>query len=381
MAVNLLPQAMPNAATDAASCKADDAPTDATRFANALATASKGAAGAVAHTSSSDTTTQSGEPDAPPSGSRAPVDADLLAALLSGAPLALAPQQPAPATTTDTVAPHDSRDDKPQRTATPLSDPAALVTASLSLLGRETPPAAPSVIATAPSSIVASPDKLAPADTDAPSRVPPREPRADSARPPLEAAATAPAQPKPDVTFAAAVAPHLAAALQEHKSVPANEPIESVNATLFAPPIPNTPAPAVQLTIATPAFTPAWRDEVAQQLTQMVLVRQDRAEIRLHPADLGPVNVQIVMDGSQANLLIQAPQPATREGLELALPQLRDSLAQQGITLGETSIRDQSQGNAQGDDRRFDAPRTDGPAAIEPQPAVRAKLGLIDLFA
>lgn len=153
-------------------------------------------------------------------------------------------------------------------------------------------------------------------------------------------------------------------------------------ATAAGTPAPAT-RPAVQLTIATPALTPGWRDEVTRELTQLVVLRHDRAEIRLNPADLGPITVQIRMDAGQANLLIQAPQPATRDGLELALPQLRESLAERGITLGQANVRDERAPQDGAPERQAFAARTAGAsddASVAPL-TLRARLGLVDLFA
>ncbi len=141
--------------------------------------------------------------------------------------------------------------------------------------------------------------------------------------------------------------------------------------------------PPTVVTIATPAFTAGWPDDVARALTQLVVLRQDRAEIHVHPADLGPITVRIHIEGGQANLLIQAPQPATRDGLELALPLLRESLAQQGITLGEASVRDErapGQGAASHESRHAAIRSADDASAIAAAP-LRTRLGLVDLFA
>jgi flagellar hook-length control protein FliK len=149
---------------------------------------------------------------------------------------------------------------------------------------------------------------------------------------------------------------------------------------------PRTPAiPSV--VIESPAFSATWRAEVAQEIAQFVMLRHDRAELHITPPHLGPISVQVTMDAGQANLLVTAPQPATRDALELALPQLRDSLAQQGITLGQASVQDDRP-------RPFSAPAdrhggsgsaASGDAEVRAgsaTPAVVARVrGLIDLFA
>ena len=82
-----------------------------------------------------------------------------------------------------------------------------------------------------------------------------------------------------------------------------------------------------------------------------MLTRTERAELRLHPAELGPVNVRIEMNADQASVQIVAASPETRTALEQSLPQLRDLLASQGITLGQATVHD---GSAQRDARAGD---------------------------
>jgi flagellar hook-length control protein FliK len=104
---------------------------------------------------------------------------------------------------------------------------------------------------------------------------------------------------------------------------------------------PATPvAPLHVDAIAAPAFTPGWQDEAVGKLAHIVLSRHERAELKLNPAELGPVNIRVEMRADQATIMIVAASPDTRSALEQSLPQLRDLLASQGIALGEASVRD-----------------------------------------
>jgi flagellar hook-length control protein FliK len=85
---------------------------------------------------------------------------------------------------------------------------------------------------------------------------------------------------------------------------------------------------------------------VAQKFAHVVSLRLGEAEIRLNPAHLGPVGIEISYGDNQASVLITAAQPATRDALEQALPHLRELLAQQGIALGESTVRDQPGGDS-----------------------------------
>jgi flagellar hook-length control protein FliK len=62
--------------------------------------------------------------------------------------------------------------------------------------------------------------------------------------------------------------------------------------------------------------------------------------LRLNPAELGPVHVRVELRADQASIQIVAASPETRSALEQSLPQLRDLLAGQGITLGQATVHD-----------------------------------------
>jgi flagellar hook-length control protein FliK len=141
--------------------------------------------------------------------------------------------------------------------------------------------------------------------------------------------------------------------------------------------------------VATPVAGPGWHDDVAKGLAHIVSLRLADAEIRLNPAHLGPVGIEITYSDNQASVLVTAAQPATRDALEQALPQLKELLAQQGITLGESAVRGEGQSR---NDSAATPPRgtqaapeaLDRSAAVpaEPEVAHRARsAGRIDTFA
>lgn len=96
--------------------------------------------------------------------------------------------------------------------------------------------------------------------------------------------------------------------------------------------------------------TPDWNNQLGQQMIRLGRAGgEQRVELRLHPAELGPLTVQLKMgdQGAQAQLLsAHAP---VRQALEQALPQLREALADQGIELSEANVGEHPQGsNADG---------------------------------
>lgn len=143
-------------------------------------------------------------------------------------------------------------------------------------------------------------------------------------------------------------------------------------------------APSLALALDTPLQHPRWREEAAGSIASLVTRGIERAELRVSPAELGPVEVRIDVSGGEATLAIVAVQPATRDALEQALPLLRELLAGQGLTLGEASVRD---GRADRDLSRGDASHTPGAREAAPEAAssstrvIGGARRLVDVFA
>jgi flagellar hook-length control protein FliK len=176
--------------------------------------------------------------------------------------------------------------------------------------------------------------------------------------PGIDSAATASGQ-APDAHKAHVAAPQAAPSLlatlatlaEVDKATSARPLAERTNAmpapVTAPPPQPVAAATALHVeTVAAPAFTPGWQDETVAKLAHIVVTRNERAELKLNPAELGPVSVRVDLNAGHASLAIVASSPETRSALEQSLPQLRDLLASQGITLGQATVHD---GSAQRD--------------------------------
>lgn len=144
-----------------------------------------------------------------------------------------------------------------------------------------------------------------------------------------------------------------------------------------------TTSSAPVINIDTPVNAPGWQGEFAGKLTQVVVMRSDSAEFHLHPAELGPVDVQISFAADQAVILITAPHAASRDALEQALPYLRDMLADQGINLGQASVQSESrQSFAEARPEAVAAGRElEGLSMPLPEARVVHMRGLVDTFA
>ncbi len=159
--------------------------------------------------------------------------------------------------------------------------------------------------------------------------------------------------------------------------------------TTTGPQAPGVMSAATPLSISTPVLDPAWGDAVGKQVSMLVSRNVRGAELRLSPAELGPVQVQISVDDNVAKVAFTAGQAVTREALEQALPRLREMLADQGMSLGDASVSDQRGGGPGdgGDSAAVGVYASEADAAsddVVPGPVVPGKAepeGLLDTYA
>jgi len=149
---------------------------------------------------------------------------------------------------------------------------------------------------------------------------------------------------------------------------------------------PDTPT----VLLAQPLHEPAFASELAARLSLLAVDGVQEAQLHLNPAEMGPVAVQIVVDGQQAQISFHAEQAETRAVLEQSLPDLAAALRDSGLTLSGGGVfqqpaRDQQ---AQASAQRAHAGGRGGREADEgvqalgigPAPA-RASRGVLDLYA
>jgi len=136
--------------------------------------------------------------------------------------------------------------------------------------------------------------------------------------------------------------------------------------------------------------SPEFPQELGVQLSVLARDGIQQAELHLNPTEMGPVSVQIVMDGTQARIDFGADVAATRHAIEAGLPELASALRDAGFTLAGGGVS-QHAGGRQGSDS--DGARRDGGAARGAASAVdggdsaprvvrtRVSAGGIDLYA
>jgi len=152
-------------------------------------------------------------------------------------------------------------------------------------------------------------------------------------------------------------------------------------------PAPRADAPAapIAVDIPTPATAPEFRAALGVQVSVLARDGVQHAQLHLNPAEMGPISVQIALDGTQARVDFGADSAATRQLIEAGLPELAAALRDAGLTLsgGGVSQHSQSNGNEPQSRGHGMARRGDGDAAdVEPARVnLRLPLGAIDLYA
>jgi flagellar hook-length control protein FliK len=135
---------------------------------------------------------------------------------------------------------------------------------------------------------------------------------------------------------------------------------------------------------------PEGHQQIAEKVRWMMNTKNLVAEIRLDPAELGSMHVKVVISGETAtvNFVVQSQQ--ARDAVDTATPKLREMLAEKGIELGQSSVRQESnEQRGQGDDESVGQDKRSGNEAEDVETPeqvllqhniVNGALGGIDYF-
>ncbi|EJN08282.1 flagellar hook-length control protein FliK [Herbaspirillum sp. YR522] len=133
-----------------------------------------------------------------------------------------------------------------------------------------------------------------------------------------------------------------------------------------------------------------WDQAVGQKVTWMVSGGLQSATLSLNPPDLGPLQVVLSVNNSQADATFTTAQPEVKQALENAMPRLREMMEQAGIQLGQATVNtgmpNQQQGQGQqaarsssgrafGDDAEAEV------LAVTTPVTASGGLGIVDTFA
>ncbi|VVE30799.1 Flagellar hook-length control protein [Pandoraea soli] len=146
--------------------------------------------------------------------------------------------------------------------------------------------------------------------------------------------------------------------------------------------------------------TQDWNNQLSQQVVWLSSAHAQTAQLSLNPPDLGPLHVVLNVANDSAQAMFVSQHAAVRDAVQAALPQLRESLANNGIALGNATVSsDSSQqqafaqqgangngnGNGSGNGNARGTPGfgqgDDAALATTVSVPVRVSNGLVDTFA
>jgi flagellar hook-length control protein FliK len=139
------------------------------------------------------------------------------------------------------------------------------------------------------------------------------------------------------------------------------------------------PAPTTAPVPVAPAH--AFAQELGQQLAWFVGHDVKQARIRLHPEELGSLDLKISVQHNRVDVVFQAQHPGAVTAVQQGLPQLDQMLAQHGLSLGHADVGRHDRGDQPGQGGQGEEisgiDEVAGPAHVTPL----TQLGLVDAFA
>lgn len=149
-------------------------------------------------------------------------------------------------------------------------------------------------------------------------------------------------------------------------------------------------APVLAVPLPVPLESPDFAQAFGLEISTLARDGIQQAELHLNPAEMGPVSVQIALDGEKARIDFGAQAAATRAAIEASLPELAAALRDAGLTLagGGVSQHPGQRGDSRRDDdagtaRPGTRDRADTVAAPASRPVLRSRAGPggVDLYA
>ncbi|WP_159082158.1 flagellar hook-length control protein FliK [Rhodanobacter thiooxydans] len=152
---------------------------------------------------------------------------------------------------------------------------------------------------------------------------------------------------------------------------------------LPAPPAATTaPAAPHQLQLPASPGSPSFAQDLGQQVAWLGGQSIKQARIRLHPEELGSLDVSVSVNHGRVDVVFSAQHAAAIPAVQQSLPQLDQMLARHGLSLGHAEVGQHDRG-----DRRGHA-EGGGTAALDEitdvhggMPSTLGKVGLLDAFA
>ncbi|MCB1845471.1 MAG: flagellar hook-length control protein FliK, partial [Halioglobus sp.] len=205
-------------------------------------------------------------------------------------------------------------------------------------------------------------------------------------------AVNVPAAPATDASVLAGSSKEFAAKLrliseirmETADGLPRSQPIAGPSMPANGP-VPAAPNPGIAA-INVPVTDARWGEALADRVMWTAGQKLDSAEIRLNPAELGPVRIKIKIDDKQAQVTFSAHHAVTREAIEQALPRLRELFSGEGLNLANADVNGEGVQHEREHSGSNDSSGRDGllsdaePDDQLPLPPLRLSNGLVDTF-
>jgi len=138
-------------------------------------------------------------------------------------------------------------------------------------------------------------------------------------------------------------------------------------------------------------LTPEFLPRLGGALAMLARDGVQEARVQLNPQELGPISVQITVDGTAAQVHLAVDSAVTRERLEQAMPNLAAALRENGLTLTGGGVFQQPRqaardgtGDDQGNTGRGsgrESGAADAAQAVQSPPQRLRRVGALDLYA
>jgi len=141
----------------------------------------------------------------------------------------------------------------------------------------------------------------------------------------------------------------------------------------------------MQLQATQAATSPQFTQELGEQIAWMSSAAGDvkEARIKLHPEELGSMDVRVNVDGGKVNVAIMAQHPAAVHAVQQTLSNLDAMLAHHGLSLGNAEVNQggaqQNSSGGQGQGQGGDGSQADGTGdSLVTAATSRVSRGLVD---
>lgn len=166
--------------------------------------------------------------------------------------------------------------------------------------------------------------------------------------------------------------PHKEATATDMQAITASLPLDVNQA--------NAPA-AHALRMQSPIPSATFAQELGQQVAWLGGQDIKQARIRLHPEELGQLDVKVSVEHGRVDVSFTAQHPAAVTAVQQSLTQLDTMLAGQGLSLGQAQVGQQGQGGAAHGHAASDTLDIDGASGEQEVSLQRVGVGLVDAFA